>query len=122
MKTRNRFQVIFAPYFRSVNSSTVWAMLCLAVCMLGLAVSARARRPVIIPINPPGAGTSAGQGTEAIGINTAGEITGFYFDSNSVAHGFVRSPDGRFTSFEAPGAGDKTVPGFYGTPAGIMGG
>ena len=30
---------------------------------------------------------------------------GFYTDTNVVAHGFLRTPDGKVTSFEAPGAG-----------------
>jgi hypothetical protein len=34
-----------------------------------------------------------------------GEITGQYIDSNGVNHGFVRSPSGAITTFDAPGAG-----------------
>src|SRR5271157_3442799 len=59
----------------------------------------------IITYEAPGAGTGAGQGTQAPGINPAGAITGFYWDDRSVAHGFLRSPDGRFTTFDVPGAG-----------------
>jgi hypothetical protein len=33
-------------------------------------------------------------------------ITGFYFDGNLVAHGFVRSPDGALTSFDPVGSVD----------------
>jgi len=33
-----------------------------------------------------------------------GAITGFYFDANFVGHGFLRTPDGTITSFDAPGA------------------
>jgi hypothetical protein len=36
-------------------------------------------------------------------------ISGGYVDSSSVFHGFVLTPDGTFTSFDAPGAG--TGPG-----------
>ncbi|MGB8477616.1 MAG: hypothetical protein WCE63_02095 [Acidobacteriaceae bacterium] len=32
-------------------------------------------------------------------------IAGIYSDSNNVTHGFLRSPEGEFTTFDAPGAG-----------------
>ena len=57
----------------------------------------------------PGAGTAAGQGTRAYAINPSGTITGFFFDSANVAHGYVRSNQGVITVFDAPGAG--TGPG-----------
>jgi len=41
----------------------------------------------------------------ASGLNLSGTIAGPYIDSNSVQHGFVRSPNGTFTTFDAPGAG-----------------
>jgi hypothetical protein len=123
MKTRKTFQFNFAPFFRNVSRSTVWAMLCLAVCILGLGVSAHAQWPPIIPINPSGAGTAAGLGTQAPGINTAGAVTGFYSDSRDVVHGFLRAPDGTITTFEAPGAGRESVTGFLGTTiSGVYGG
>jgi uncharacterized membrane protein len=50
------------------------------------------------------AGNSAGQGTAAQSINVEGEIAGFYFDSNNVSHGFVRTKGGHITTFDAPGA------------------
>jgi hypothetical protein len=62
----------------------------------------------IAPVNAPGAGAAATQGTQAYGINNAGPITGQYVDVRGVTHGFVRSPDGSFTPVEAPGA---TEPG-----------
>ena len=34
-----------------------------------------------------------------------GVVAGNYIDANGVNHGFVRAPDGRFTFFDAPGAG-----------------
>lgn len=59
--------------------------------------------------NDPSAGTGLYQGTGcpgcAMGLNQLGFVAGIYSDSNSVNHGFVRSPDGRFTTFDAPGAG-----------------
>jgi hypothetical protein len=53
----------------------------------------------------PGAGTGAGQGTVAFGMNAECEITGYYVDATNVGHGFLRSPDGMFTTFDARGAG-----------------
>ena len=47
-------------------------------------------------------------------IDSSGNITGFYFDANSVGHGFLRAPDGNFTVFDAPGA-DHTPGSFNGT-------
>ena len=58
-----------------------------------------------------------GQGTYAYSINSAGTIAGFYFDSSNVAHGFLRDPDGKFTTFDAPkkyagtGLGQGTLAG-----------
>lgn len=47
----------------------------------------------------------------AIGLNDLGAITGSYLDANNVYHGFIRSPDGTFRTFQAPGA--DTTPGDY---------
>jgi hypothetical protein len=65
---------------------------------------------------PPGAG-SQGFGCFAdcsLGLNDFGAITGYYLDANNVFHGFVRSPEGQITTFEAPGA-DTTANDFNGT-------
>ena len=94
--------------------------LCLAVCMLGLGLSATAQEPHHHHNQPPGRGHSAGLGTQGPGINPAAAVTGFYTDSKNVTHGFLRTPDGRITTFDAPGAGNETVSGFYGTPGGVM--
>lgn len=55
----------------------------------------------------PGADTTAGSfnGTDPTGINDLGAITGEYWDVSGTGHGFLRSPDGKFTTFDAPGAG-----------------
>jgi hypothetical protein len=79
-------------------------------------------KPEIITFDAPGAGTGPYQGTEPIEINPEGAITGFYFDSNNVAHGFLRKPYGKFITFDAPGAGSANVTGLVGTPAYIYGG
>jgi hypothetical protein len=74
--------------------------------------------PQIIAFDAPGAGSMLGQGTGCFGctfaINQWGAIVGTYVDANNVAHGFVRSPEGRFISFEAPGA-DTTANSYNGT-------
>ncbi len=57
----------------------------------------------------PNAGTSppAGsfQGTIGIGIDTAGDVVGVYFDSNNAYHGFLRNAaTGTITEFDDPNA------------------
>jgi len=47
----------------------------------------------------------------ALGLNDWGAITGSYPDAYNVWHGFLRSPEGKITSFDAPGA--DTTPGSY---------
>jgi hypothetical protein len=69
----------------------------------------------------PGSSMLAGQGTVPAsfsGLNNFGAITGSWYDANNNFHGFLRSPGGTFTDFEAPGA--DTTDQFYGTtPASI---
>jgi hypothetical protein len=67
----------------------------------------------LIQFDPPGVGksflsTAACQpdcGTQAFSNNAEGAIVGSYTDENVVPHGFLRTPDGQFVSFDAPGAG-----------------
>ena len=95
--------------------------LSLGLCALGMAVAASAGEPLIITFEAPGAGATPGsyQGTGcysdcSVLINNFGAITGTYLDANNVFHGFVRSPEGKFTTFDSPGA--DTAPGdFNGT-------
>ena len=86
----------------------------LGLCALGIAVAASAGP--IITFDAPGAGTGSGQGTGCFAftdcsvlVNNFGAITGYYLDANNVFHGFVRSPEGKFTTFDSPGA--DTTPG-----------
>jgi hypothetical protein len=65
----------------------------------------------VIAFDAPGAGKGAGQGTSPKSVNDNGEIAGFYKDSTSVLHGFVRHKDGSFTTFDAPGASRKATLG-----------
>ena len=53
----------------------------------------RAPGGTITEFDAPGAGTGAGQGTGASGINPAGTTEGNYNDSSNVFHGFVRAAD-----------------------------
>ena len=67
------------------------------------------------PFDVPGAGSGSYQGTGCpgcvLGLNQKGSIAGIYSDVNSVNHGFLRSPDGKFTTFDAPGAGTDSYEG-----------
>jgi hypothetical protein len=72
-------------------------------------------------VDAPGAGTvynTGVTGTLPGTMNIQGELTGTMVDSTNLAHGFVRSRDGQFTFFEAPGSPTVPVPNF---PAGTGG-
>src|SRR6266576_2730989 len=75
-----------------------------AIILIALAISTTAAQTVT-KFDAPGAGTGALQGTYATNIAPSGPIIGFSRDANNVRHGFVRSQDGSFTIFDAPGAG-----------------
>ena len=75
-----------------------------AWCMLLFGVPAVAQhQPTITSIDAPGAGTTSGYGTLIQAINPAGVIAGYYVGFDNVAHAYVRTPDGWFTSFDGPG-------------------
>jgi len=63
-----------------------------------------------VTFDAPGAGANgyAGGGTYPQGINNLGEVSGYYGDANSVYHGFVRSADGKITTFDVPTTCTKT--------------
>lgn len=65
--------------------------------------------------NAPGAGTGPGQGTGCpgcnLGVNRWGAIAGTFTDANGIFHGFLRGPEGKFVTFDAPGAGASTYQG-----------
>jgi hypothetical protein len=50
-------------------------------------------------------------GSGAIGINDAGQIVGAYFDLDGVGHGYLRSPNGDFTTFNDSSAGTAALTG-----------
>jgi hypothetical protein len=60
----------------------------------------------ITTFDAPGADITPGDfaGTLPLSINQAGEVTGYYFDANYLAHGFVRDKKGNVTAFDAPDA------------------
>jgi len=93
---RNRFRLLFK----------VQQTLYVVLCAMFLSPVIRAQEPRIITFDAPGADTNPGDnnGTYPSGINAWGAITGSYQDTNNVFHGFLRSPHGKFTTFEAPGA------------------
>src|SRR5690348_12873071 len=104
MKT-NTATEIFKSFCRSDVYRRSAMTLCLVLCTFGLGLPANGGTPTIITFDAPGAGTAAGQGTTAFGINPSGTITGFTRDTNFARHGFVRANDGTITVFDAPGAG-----------------
>jgi hypothetical protein len=106
-----------------ITRATKASALCLGLCALVMAVAVNAKEPRIITFDAPGAGTGSGQGTGclyialtdcSVLINNFGAITGYYLDANNVFHGFLRSPEGTFTNFEAPGS-DTNPNDFNGT-------
>jgi hypothetical protein len=56
-------------------------------------------------VDAPGAGTSSGQGTMPVSIDTAGDIAGTFVDGSMIAHAFVRTANGTITEFDSPNAG-----------------
>jgi uncharacterized membrane protein len=75
----------------------------------------RNSRGRLVAFEAPGAGTGANQGTGcpgcAFGINASGAIAGTYTDTNNVSHGFLRSPNGTFLTFDAPTSGTGAYQG-----------
>lgn len=72
----------------------------------------------IITFDAPHAGKGPGAvdcynscpGTEPYNVNVWGAVTGYVVEDTNQYHGFVRSPDGTITDFDAPGA--SPLPGF----------
>jgi hypothetical protein len=56
-----------------------------------------------VAFEAPGAGTAAYAGTQVFAVNLSGAITGFGRDDNFDATAFVRSPNGKTTTFAIPG-------------------
>jgi hypothetical protein len=81
----------------------------------------RAPNGTITTFDAPGAGSdpSQGQGTFYAYsnyqffycLNSAGTYTSAYTDSDNGGHGFLRAPNGAFTTFDPPGAGKGAYQG-----------
>lgn len=71
------------------------SVLAVTLCVIAAGGPANAKAK-FITIDPPGS-----EGSEALGINADGSITGLYVDPPHWpgAHGFVRAPDGTFKTF-----------------------
>jgi uncharacterized membrane protein len=105
----------FAKFRSAVRRKGVF-VLCLVLCELGLGSTASAQEGRIITFDAPGADTTPGDlnGTYPSSINAWGVIAGAYQSADTVYHGFLRGPGGKFTTFEAPGA-DTTAGSYNGT-------
>jgi uncharacterized membrane protein len=68
----------------------------------------RARGGSFANFDAPGAGNSPNaypiQGTQAFSINPALVVVGYYTDTNSITHCFLRAPNGTFASIDPPGS------------------
>ena len=86
--------------------------LTVVLCTLFPSLIASAQEPRFLTFDAPGADTKPGDnnGTYPTGINAWGAVSGNYVDASNVLHGFLRSPEGKFTRFEAPGADTTPVP------------
>jgi hypothetical protein len=81
---------------------------------LGFGAAANAQPPLTYKIfDAPGAGTNPGifQGTLGLDINDFGVILGLIRDENSMRHGYLRFPDGKFLVFDHPNAGTNGANG-----------
>lgn len=107
--------------YRFVPLLAAVAALTLAVALPASAQNApESLNPVLVEFDAPGAATTVSPacypfcGTNAYANNDWQEVTGYYTDASTTAHGFVRYPGGTIVSFDAPGAG--SVPNaFQGT-------
>jgi len=77
----------------------------------------------IITFEAPGADTTPGfeGGTAAQGINDSGEVTGYYEDAAEALHGYVLSPHGAFTDFDALSPTGLTIPVFISADGAVVG-
>ena len=118
----------FGLEFRASTRQRSSLPLVLVLCSVALSVTASADEPTIVTFNAPGAGTTPGvvplfQGTFPYQVNDRGYIGGNYEDGNSVLHGFLRTPDGTFITFDAPGTGTGAFQGTQGfaiSPNGVV--
>jgi len=70
----------------------------LVLAAVACALPAQSQAAIVVFDPPDAVSTMIG------GINPEGTITGGYRDANNDDHGFLRTLDGQFTTFDAPGA------------------
>ena len=70
--------------------------------------------PKYITFDLPGAATGPVY-IQAMAINPAGAITGWYYDANTVGHGFLRARDGTLITLDVSGAGTSYPQGTFAT-------
>jgi hypothetical protein len=60
--------------------------------------------PTYTTFDPQGSATGTGPlgGTWPVAINNSGFVAGYFYDSNSSTHGFLRGPDGTITTIDPP--------------------
>jgi hypothetical protein len=74
------------------------------------------------PYSPPDSWINTNDpGTYGAAIDARGAVAGYYVDANGVAHGFVRTHSGEFTSFSVPGAGTEPGAGTFSTNMNLEG-
>jgi hypothetical protein len=91
------------------------AALVLSTLILVVAATTGATAQTFTTFEAPGSGNGAGQGTVGSGINTAGDIAGYYLDASTVSHGFVRAADGTISRFSVKKAGNGFGQGTFGS-------
>jgi uncharacterized membrane protein len=101
---------------KSPNRISVFLVLVLATVLLLVAPKSLAQAEgwverffqsdhgVLIEFDGPDATNAAGLGTQAFANNDFGAVVGYWVDSQIIPHAFVRSPEGKFTGFDAKGA------------------
>src|SRR3984893_8648546 len=83
-----------APIVPTTRQKAMLALSFLALSTLGMIHPANALEVTYIIFDPPGSNS-----TQPASINAKGAIAGSYNDANYVLHGFLRAPDGSFTTF-----------------------
>jgi hypothetical protein len=83
------------------KSKTVTLGCALVLCAT---VIARTDAQQLTTFDEPNAATAPLIGTEAQAINDWGTIVGDYVDSSGGVHGYTRTAEGKYVSFDAPGA------------------
>ena len=100
-----------AVHQRNAQATGVILLALIATLELGGCGGGSAIQPVPPPIpqfttiDVSGAGGATPEGTFGIGLNSNGDVVGYFIDSNHLIHGFIRISSGAITIVDAPGAG-----------------